>query len=216
MIRLLSRGRLAVELSKLKVFENADINSEQYPTDSEIAADVLWDASYKNDIEGKTIADLGCGTGILGIGALLLGAKLVYFIDKDQSALDIAKENFKGIGADASEESKAVFICKDIKDFSEKADIVLQNPPFGTKTRHADRDFLLKAFDAARIVYSFHKTSTKGFIEKISQDANFKITQVYDFEFPIKMSQLFHKKHIHRIKVSCWRMEKVDLMNVKV
>ena len=33
-----------------------------------------------NDIKDKTIADLGCGTGILGLGAAVLEAKKVYLI----------------------------------------------------------------------------------------------------------------------------------------
>jgi len=70
-----TKSSLAIELSNLNVFSKAKVKLEQYPTDSEIAADVLWNAYMKDELKGKTIADLGCGTGILGIGALLLGAK---------------------------------------------------------------------------------------------------------------------------------------------
>src|SRR3989344_9496721 len=90
-----SKSRLAIELSKLKVFEQPDLATEQYPMDSEHGAEVLWDAYFKGDIENKTVADLGCGTGILGIGALLLGARLTYFVDSDEEAIKIAKENLK-------------------------------------------------------------------------------------------------------------------------
>jgi putative methylase len=203
-----SKSRLAIELSKLKVFEEPNIWEEQYPTDPEIAAEMLWNAYYNNDIEGKVIADLGCGTGILGIGALLLGAKLVYFVETDEKALETAKENLNSFEELPGE---AVFLNQDVADFKEKVYAVIMNPPFGTKQQHADREFLLRAFSIAKVIYSFHKVTSKNFIEKISSDYNFKITHYFEYAMPIKASHLFHKRRIHRIKVGCWRFEKIDL-----
>lgn len=201
-----SKARLAVELSKLAVFEEPDLSAEQYPVDSEIGADVLWNAYFQEDIEGKSIADLGCGTGILGIGALILGARLVYFVDSDENVLQIAKENL----AKFVEMGENVFIHEDVNEFSEKADVVIQNPPFGTKQKHADREFLLKAFQIADTIYSFHKSTSKDFINKVSADNGFRVTHCWEYDFPLKATQLFHKRKIHRIKVSCWRMERVQ------
>src|SRR3989344_9379113 len=93
MNKKITKSGLAIELSKLKVFESPKVRQEQYPTDSEIAASVLWNAYILGDLEGKVIADLGCGTGILGIGALLLGAKEVLFVDSDEKALERAKNS---------------------------------------------------------------------------------------------------------------------------
>lgn len=45
------------------------------------------------DFEGKDIVDYGCGSGILGIAALLLGAKKVTGIDIDPQALTATHEN---------------------------------------------------------------------------------------------------------------------------
>lgn len=41
----------------------------------------------------QTIADIGCGSGILGIGALLLGAQTAYAVDTDPLAVQSALEN---------------------------------------------------------------------------------------------------------------------------
>ena len=43
--------------------------------------------------ESKIIADIGCGSGILSIGALLLGAKQVYAVDTDPMAVKSTIEN---------------------------------------------------------------------------------------------------------------------------
>src|SRR3989338_8939169 len=95
MDHMLTKSRLAIELSKLNVFQKANIILEQYPTDSEIAATMLWHAYMQKEIENNVVADLGCGTGILGIGALLLGARYVYFVEIDKDALIILRENLK-------------------------------------------------------------------------------------------------------------------------
>ncbi|MDR0903617.1 MAG: 50S ribosomal protein L11 methyltransferase [Ruminococcus sp.] len=43
---------------------------------------------------GQTVLDLGCGSGILGIAASLLGAADVCGVDIDENSVKIAKENF--------------------------------------------------------------------------------------------------------------------------
>lgn len=201
---MLSKSQLAIILSKLKVFTSPKIKQEQYSTDSEIAATILHSAYMNNDIKNKIIADLGCGTGILGIGCLLLEAGFVYFVDNDKNSLEILKENLNKF-----EFKNYKIINKDIKDFNEPIDIIIQNPPFGTKIKHADKQFLEKAFSLAKIVYSFHKTATLSFIKAISKDHNFKITHTFNFNFPLKQTLKHHKKKIQRIEVSCYRFLKI-------
>ena len=52
--------------------------------------------------EGKTFLDLGCGSGILGIGALVLGSASCVGCDIDPKAPDVAASNaeLNGIGSD--------------------------------------------------------------------------------------------------------------------
>lgn len=50
------------------------------------------------DLSGKTVVDFGCGSGILGIAAIKLGAKRVIGIDIDPQALDASKDNAKRNG----------------------------------------------------------------------------------------------------------------------
>ena len=67
--------QLVASLQDIKPFESPDISLEQYSTGAEVAANTLYaiHSSY-GDIENRLVADVGCGTGTLGIGCALLGA----------------------------------------------------------------------------------------------------------------------------------------------
>lgn len=70
--------QLTAALQELAPFESPDVSLEQYSTGAELAADALFSINSSfGDIEGRLIADVGCGTGILGIGCALLGAGCV-------------------------------------------------------------------------------------------------------------------------------------------
>lgn len=47
------------------------------------------------DVAGKSVLDMGCGSGILGIGALKLGASHVTAVDIDSNAAAIAEKKFR-------------------------------------------------------------------------------------------------------------------------
>ncbi len=47
----------------------------------------------KADIQGKTVIDYGCGSGILGIAAALLGAERIIAVDTDPQALAATQDN---------------------------------------------------------------------------------------------------------------------------
>lgn len=54
------------------------------------------------NLTGKTVIDYGCGSGILAIAALLLGAEKVYAVDIDPQAIEATRENLarNGIASD--------------------------------------------------------------------------------------------------------------------
>jgi len=207
MKEITSKKALAVALSKLKGFIEPKVRVEQYITDAEVAAEVLWNMRLRGDI-GKVSVDLGCGTGILGIGLMLLGKVRVYMVDSDENALSIAKKNLERAQSEYKVAGEAVFLCQDVIEFNKKVDFVVENPPFGVKVRNADRDFLKKAFEVGKIVYSFHKSASKKFIDRFSSENGFEVTNIFDFDFPLKATYKFHSRRIKRIEVSCFRMEK--------
>jgi len=205
MKEITSKSRLAMVLSSLEGFKAPKVRQEQYQMDGEIGATIIWNASFLEDIRGKVIADLGCGTGILGIGTLLLGAKSVFFVDFDKTALETAEKNILKVKSEGYSLGDVEIINKDIRELKIKADVVIQNPPFGTKIKHNDLVFLKRAIEIAPVVYSFHKSESKVFLEGFSAKNNVKITHSWDFRFPLKASFEFHRRQIHRIGVSCFR-----------
>jgi ribosomal protein L11 methyltransferase len=54
------------------------------------------------DLNSKTVLDFGCGSGILGIAALLLGAATVIAVDNDPQALTATRDNAQRNGFDAN------------------------------------------------------------------------------------------------------------------
>ena len=210
----ISKSGLGIVLSELKDFEKHDLKLEQYSTPPEIAADLLWTAYMNRDIDDKIILDAACGPGYLGIGALILGAKRVFFVDKSKEAVEILKQNLRfiddkynlGVGG------RSRIILEDIANagrfIDDKIDVVLQNPPFGTKEKHIDRLFLEKAFSICNIIYSFHKTATKQFVEAIARDYGFRITNIWRYDFRIKHMHKFHEKKKYIVDVTVFRLEK--------
>ncbi len=197
---MLTKNNLAIQLSKLKGFTNPKIKLEQYSLDSETASLILWAAFLNNDIENKVIADLGAGTGILAKGCLLLNAEKVYCVEKDPAAISILKENIK--------EKNAIFINKDIKDFNNKVDVVIQNPPFGTKQKHADKNFLEKAMQIAGRIYSLHKITSRDFIASLAKDNGFVVEQVIPITINLKATYSFHSKQKKAIALGLWVLER--------
>ena len=205
----LTKSRLAILLSKLAVFENPKLMLEQYATDSEAAAQALWFAYMNGDIEGKDVADFGCGPGIFGVAALLLGSEKVYFVDNDKEAIEICRKN---IAAAVGEEDNAVILADDIAKFKERVDTVVQNPPFGTKAKHADRQFLLQAFKVGQAVYSIHKIETADFVKKIAADNGFTVTNILPLQLQLKNTYEFHRSKMRRVDVGMFRIVKRALI----
>ena len=202
----MKKKELCIKLSRLKTLKDFNIRLEQYQSEGELIGDVLWKAFINNNIDKKIVADLGCGNGIFGIGALLLGAKRVYFVEIDKKALKIAKENYAALGL-----NKGVFVNCDVKEFDRRADTVIMNPPFGVQKEHSDKLFLEKAFEMSDFIYSVHKIESKDFIKKIAKANGFIVKDVYCYKFLIKQTYKFHKQKSHYVNVGCWYLRKEKL-----
>lgn len=127
-----NKKRLQTELSQVNSFTKPSIYFEQYMTPPDLATEIFL--RIEKDIGGHTIADLGCGTGMLAIGCALIGADFVLGLEIDTEAVQIAKDNISNFDL----HNKIDVITCDIKSMAMKAlrkqfDTVIMNPPFGTK-----------------------------------------------------------------------------------
>jgi putative methylase len=199
----MNKKTLAVLLSRLNTINNPKPYLEQYQTDSEIASIILWQAYMNGDIEDKLVADLGCGNGIFGIGALLLGAKKVYFVEKDKESVSVLKQNL-----DYIEGGEYEIVVSDIQKFNEKVDLIVENPPFGVQKAHNDKIFLEKSFEISQKIYSLHKIESKEFIQELSNKHCFSVLGIIDIDFVLKKTMRYHKKTNYNVKVGCWILEK--------
>ncbi|MCC7574401.1 METTL5 family protein [Candidatus Woesearchaeota archaeon] len=197
----MSLKHLSRMLSKLLVFSNPIIGLEQYATSGEVAAELLWSSHMRNLIKDKVVIDLGAGTGILGIGALLLGAKKVVFLEKDSSAIRILEKNIKNVEEEYELPSFEI-IQGDVSSITGIFDFVIMNPPFGTKNKNVDTTFLNKAVSLSDNVLSIHKTSTKDYVVKYFEDNEFEVVDVFDFKYHLKKLFEHHDKPVKIIEIS--------------
>jgi len=192
----MNRKNLSMELSRLNTLVEFKRKYEQYQTPSNLASKVLWIASQQGSLSDKVVCDLGCGNGVFGVGALLLGARKVYFIDIDQNAIRTCFENC----LKKHVVHKGVFVKSNIGQLSDiTCDTVLMNPAFMN-----DRLFLRKAFEFVKrrgVVYSIHKAETSGFLESFAKDNKFKYELLFEYSFPLKRTYYYHKKDLASVPV---------------
>ncbi len=197
----MKKRELEIRLQRLERFVPEHPVLEQYETPAGIAADMLFFAYSMGDIENRVVCDLGCGSGVFAIGACVLGAKRVIGVDVDGKALDIAIKNaeYEGVSVD--------FILQDVKSFNMQCDTVIQNPPFGSQNRHADRPFIDKAMEIADVVYTLHLEKTALFVREYVESKGGKISHELTYEFPIKHMFGFHRKEVMKFNVKMFRIE---------
>ncbi len=178
---------------------------EQYTIPTQVAAEILFivDRIF-GDVKCKKIAELGCGTGRLSIGAALLGACSVVAADIDPKPVSLLRckiDEFKLRG-------KIQPIVAEIQAISGKFDTVLQNPPFGIRRYGADRPFIVKALEVSRVAYSLHKADYKNryFIKRLIKEHRGNVTHI--FEMKMKIPRIFphHRKKIYEFNVDLYRM----------
>jgi putative methylase len=199
--------QLEMTLQRLAGFSRPQAALEQYQTPAPLAARLLYHALMKGDIFGKTVLDLGCGTGILAIGAVLLGAASVTGVDIDGKALVVARENAGLLRTDIR------FLAADVREdrcreLIGPCDTVVMNPPFGAQKAHADRPFIDRALALAPVTYSIFNAGSLPFVEAYTAQRA-EITEKVGGAFPIKRTFAFHTKDVQEIEVEILRLKRI-------
>jgi putative methylase len=198
--------QLEMTLQRLAGFTRPKAALEQYQTPAPLAARLLFHALMKGDIEDKSVCDIGCGTGILAIGAALLGAGHVTGVDSDDSALTVARENADLLGADVT------FLVADVREdrcreVIPACDTVVMNPPFGAQKAHADRPFIDCALELAPVTYSIFNAGSLPFVEAYTA-RRAEIDEKIGGLFPIKRTFAFHTRDVQEIEVEILRLKR--------
>ena len=219
-------------LEKVPKHPNPKVDLEQYSTPATIAADLIWNAYALGDIDGMSVLDFGCGTGIFAIASSLMGASYSLGVDIDEESISLAKITQNGIFREHDiDDANANFIVGDINLFNSISDLLndanlknignnhsslsrfdtlIQNPPFGSQekgTRHADRKFMEFAVNSADVIYSFHMKNTEEFVIDYYRDLGADVTHKLVYKFPIPKIYDFHTDESRDVKVIVLRVE---------
>ncbi|WP_048058106.1 METTL5 family protein [Methanothermococcus okinawensis] len=224
----MKKRHLEIILDNLKPHPNPKSHLEQYTIGGNLASEILFFA--KEDILNNFVIDLGCGTGKLAVGAKILGAKKVLGVDIDRETVKFAEKNVKEItysdifnklnlNIDLDDFiDNTIFLQEDVKNIDKSLinkykpderskNIIIQNPPFGSQKKYADRIFLNKALEIGDIVYTIHNTSTREFIINYIKEKERIITNIFQAKFRIPQIYSFHKKKYMMIPVDIYRIE---------
>lgn len=126
----------------------------------------------QQDLTGKTVIDFGCGSGILGIAALLLGAQRVIAIDIDPQALTATLDNAKR--NHLKEDAIECYLPEDCPEL--KADILIAN--ILAQPLYTLRDHLASLCkDSAQIALS-------GILKEQASDLNEHYQQCFEMNAP--------------------------------
>jgi putative methylase len=154
-----------------------------------------------NDLEDRVI-DIGTGTGRLAIGAALMGAKEVVGVDVDENALALAKENAE------TADVRIEWLQCEIDEVNGRFNAAIMNPPYGTRTSHADTRFLEKALQLAPVVYSIHKSSTRGFLLQFVKKLRADVDQVRSMTMTIPHLFEFHENKRGTVQIDLYRIRR--------
>jgi len=205
----LKKRHLAILLSQLAPNPRPRLRWEGYNIDAESAAEMVYAAFLHGDIKGRRVVDLGCGSGILGIAASLLGATQVLGIDIDKRAIETAVFNAEKTGVNID------LVAGDIECIVGNFDTVLMNPPFGTWRRGADVRFLKKALEISNVIYSLHKQSdsVRLFLREKVPEMGGKIDWLREINLTVGRTYPFHRKRIYRVAADLYRIRRRDALN---
>jgi putative methylase len=197
------KKKLEILLQKVPLQEKPIPNLEQYMTPANIAADIIFIAHQFGDIEDKNVIDLGCGTGIFAVGALLTGAEKVTGIDVEKNSINLARKYAQDNNLNIE------YLIQDVENVTLGCHTVIMNPPFGAQKSNikADRKFIEKGFEIAKVIYSLHLSKTIPFIKKMISSLGGSIDYSKDYIFPIPKIFDFHEEKTKNYEVTLIRIK---------
>jgi rRNA N6-adenosine-methyltransferase METTL5 len=187
--------------------EKEKIMLEQHMTPPLMAAQLLFHIYQREAIESMVVADLGAGTGMLAAGLVFIGALHTIAVEIDEKYVAVGQKQLE----DKVEGGSFEFINADVTSLKlrgQQVDMVVMNPPFGTKEEGIDVKFLELAMSICQgPIYSMHKSSTRAYLQKMSEQHGYQFELVMQVDFPLKKRfKGYHKKDLAFTQVDMIRL----------
>ncbi|MGC2789697.1 MAG: methyltransferase [Thermoplasmata archaeon] len=193
------RADLVRRIEQVPTPAHPNAGLEQVMTPAEAAAELLFSAMSTGDLVGRTVLDLGAGTGRLTIGAALLGAKRVTGIEVDAELVAAA------VAAARAAKVKVDFVRGEVASWSQPGEVVLMNPPFGAQRPHADRPFWDAAYRlATRSIYAFALAESRTFIARRAVDAGAHVLAARPVAWGLPRTFPHHTRRRVELAVDLW------------
>ena len=203
-----TKSQLTQQLGVVAGFDDPRVDLEQYRTPPDLASYLVHVADLQGDIEGRTVLDLGCGTGMLALAAALRGPDRVVGVDIDRGPLLTARENRRRV-ASTSSVSWVQGDATELPLSAPDGTTVVMNPPFGAQdgNEHADRSFLETTAEIADVSYSIHNAGSAEFVESFAGDRGGEVTHAYSAEFDLPATYDHHTADRRTIEVELFRID---------
>jgi putative methylase len=203
-----SRAALERRLSVVEGFREPRADLEQYATPADLASHVVHAAAMAGDLEGRTVLDLGAGTGVFALGAALSGARRVVGVELDRAAVGTARGNERRVDPPTAVD----WVRGDAARLPVRPDgptTVLANPPFGAHrgNRGADRAFLLAAAAVATVSYTVHNEGSREFVRALAADEGGAVTRAYGASLSVPRQFDHHADERRDLAVEVYRIE---------
>ncbi|CAK8993207.1 unnamed protein product [Durusdinium trenchii] len=201
---------LAMRLSELPRHPSHKPQLEQYATDGDTAACWLMGIDRQDtfaELE-EGVLDLGAGNGILGIGALLLGAPTAIFVEVDPKTCEVLEEALEEQGL----RRRAQIIQQDLAKCPQlDPELVVMNPPWGQQRRSADRPFLEASvsLSSVRAVHVMHSAEAKH-VEPWAEDMGWTATRWLEIDFPLPRCYAHQRQRRSFTTAAMWRIHRAE------
>ena len=203
-----TKRELEGQLAVVAGFEDPQAALEQYPTPPALAAHVIHLADLHDDIEGRTVLDLGTGTGMLTLGAALRGPARVVAVELDGGPLSTAVENRRRVATATPIHWLQADATRLPLSIPEPVTVVM-NPPFGAQDGQtgSDRGFLTTVASVASVSYSVHNAGSEEFIEAFAADNGGEVTHAFSAAFAVDNQFDHHDDDSREIDTEVYRIE---------
>ena len=161
-------------------------------------------AAFGDLFDGCSVVDIGSGNGVLGLGALLMGASSATLVEVDEEACAACADNAADLGLEDRVEIVRAEVGEDTLDIA-SADLVITNPPWGRQVERADRPFLDEILSAGVTAHVMHSAGASH-IQSIFESAGWGVERYGEADLALPAAYEHHSRERGRTRAAFWRL----------